>query len=135
MSRGTGAQKITLPNGKTVSQWPVNVAPYFRLDVDTKAGGFFYDVYRFLTREGRGRPQAEFNWRPQLHPPPGHARFRAAPLSSGPHPLRDRPLSVQRTQLIAFGLLLTADAPPLKLLTLARCRALCEPEPQLAPPP
>jgi hypothetical protein len=46
---------ITLPNGKPAphNQWPLNVQPYFRLDVDdpTGAGGFFYDVYHFLTGE------------------------------------------------------------------------------------
>jgi hypothetical protein len=46
---------ITLPNGKPAphNQWPSNVQPYFRLDVDdpTGAGGFFYDVYHFLTGE------------------------------------------------------------------------------------
>jgi hypothetical protein len=46
-----GNQKITLPNGKTAKQWPSGTAPYFRLDVDTNAGGFFYDVYHFLTGE------------------------------------------------------------------------------------
>jgi hypothetical protein len=46
-----GLQKITLPNGKSASQWPVGTAPHFRLDVDTLAGGFFYDVYHFLTGE------------------------------------------------------------------------------------
>jgi hypothetical protein len=29
----------------------VGTRPHFRLDVDTKAGGFFYDVYRWLTGE------------------------------------------------------------------------------------
>jgi hypothetical protein len=57
VARDWGAQKITLPNGKTASQWPVNVVPYFRLDVDTKAGGFFYDVYHFLTREAADAPR------------------------------------------------------------------------------
>jgi hypothetical protein len=46
---------ITLPNGKPAphNQWPVNVQPYYRLDVDdpSGAGGFFYDVYHFLTGE------------------------------------------------------------------------------------
>jgi hypothetical protein len=31
--------------------------PYFRLDVDTKAGGFFYDVYHLLTREAADAPR------------------------------------------------------------------------------
>jgi len=49
--RDWGNQKITLPNGKQASRWPEAQLPYFRLDVDTPAGGFFYDVYHFLTRE------------------------------------------------------------------------------------
>lgn len=43
-----GQQPITLPNGKIAKAWPLNVMPYFRLDVDTPAGGFFYAVYHFL---------------------------------------------------------------------------------------
>lgn len=46
-----GKQPITLPNGKTVPKWPVGTWPHFRLDVDTRAGGFFYDVYHWLTGE------------------------------------------------------------------------------------
>ena len=46
-----GDQPITLPNGKKVKEWPVTVQPYFRLDVDTPAGGFFYAVYHFLAGE------------------------------------------------------------------------------------
>jgi hypothetical protein len=46
-----GRQPITLPNGKVAKVWPLNVAPYFRLDVDTPAGGFFYAVYHFLAGE------------------------------------------------------------------------------------
>ncbi len=46
-----GQQPITLPNGKTAKTWPLNVMPYFRLDVDTPAGGFFYAVYHFLAGE------------------------------------------------------------------------------------
>lgn len=54
--RDWGNRPITLPNGtpaKPYNQWPVNIQPYFRLDVDdpTGAGGFFYDVYHFLTGE------------------------------------------------------------------------------------
>jgi hypothetical protein len=50
-----GRQPITLPNGKKVHVWPGNIQPYFRLDVDTPAGGFFYDVYHFLTGEARDK--------------------------------------------------------------------------------
>lgn len=46
-----GNQPITLPDGKTARAWPMHVRPYFRLDVDTPAGGFFYAVYHFLTGE------------------------------------------------------------------------------------
>jgi hypothetical protein len=46
-----GNQPITLPDGKTAKVWPVTVVPYFRLDVDTPAGGFFYAVYHFLAGE------------------------------------------------------------------------------------
>jgi hypothetical protein len=46
-----GKQPITLPDGKTAKTWPLNVKPYYRLDVDTPAGGFFYAVYHFLTGE------------------------------------------------------------------------------------
>ena len=46
-----GNQTITLPNLKTARSWPVGTVPHFRLDVDTQAGGFFKDVYDFLTRE------------------------------------------------------------------------------------
>ena len=48
-----GQQPITLPNGKTAKTWPLNVMPYFRLDVDTPAGGFFYAVYHFLAGKRR----------------------------------------------------------------------------------
>jgi hypothetical protein len=44
VARDWGNQPITLPDGKKAKQWPVNVRPYYRLDVDTNAGGFFYDV-------------------------------------------------------------------------------------------
>jgi hypothetical protein len=57
VARDWGNQKITLPNGKTASQWPASTAPYFRLDVDTNAGGFFYDVYHFLTGEAADAPR------------------------------------------------------------------------------
>ena len=57
-----GSQPITLPDGKKVNKWPATVQPYYRLDVDTTAGGFFYDVYRFLTGEasdnGTNRPSS-----------------------------------------------------------------------------
>jgi hypothetical protein len=46
-----GQQPITLPDGKTARQWPANIQPYFRLDVDTPAGGFFKTVYHFLAGE------------------------------------------------------------------------------------
>lgn len=46
-----GSHPITLPDGKIAKQWPLNVAPYFRLDVDTPAGGFFHAVYHFLAGE------------------------------------------------------------------------------------
>lgn len=46
-----GKHAITLPDGKTAKEWPLNVRPYFRLDVDTPAGGFFYAVYHFLAGE------------------------------------------------------------------------------------
>jgi len=48
-----GHEMITLPNGKKAHAWPVTMQPHFRLDVDTNAGGFFYDVYHFLTGEAR----------------------------------------------------------------------------------
>ncbi|HEY2708690.1 MAG TPA: hypothetical protein VGI95_11620 [Caulobacteraceae bacterium] len=46
-----GSQPVTLPDGKKVKEWPVHARPYFRLDVDTNAGGFFYAVYHFLAGE------------------------------------------------------------------------------------
>ena len=46
-----GNQPITLPDGRIVKEWPLNVRPHFRLDVDTVAGGFFYAVYHFLAGE------------------------------------------------------------------------------------
>jgi hypothetical protein len=46
-----GNQPITLPDGKTATTWPPGVRPYYRLDVDTPAGGFFYAVYHFLAGE------------------------------------------------------------------------------------
>ena len=46
-----GNQPITLPDGTTAKAWPVTIRPYFRLDVDTLAGGFFYAVYHFLAGE------------------------------------------------------------------------------------
>ena len=50
-----GRKPITLPNGKQQPAWPIGTPPYFRLDVDTTAGGFFYDVYHFLTGEARDK--------------------------------------------------------------------------------
>ena len=55
VSANWGHQLITLPNGKKAHAWPTGVQPYFRLDVDTPAGGFFYDVYHFLTGEARDK--------------------------------------------------------------------------------
>jgi hypothetical protein len=51
VSTDWGKKPITLPNGKIASAWPFNIQPYFRLDVDTPAGGFFKTVYDFLTGE------------------------------------------------------------------------------------
>jgi hypothetical protein len=51
VSADWGKQPITLPNGKTAKEWPLTVRPYFRLDVDTPAGGFFYTVYHWLAGE------------------------------------------------------------------------------------
>ena len=53
-----GKQPITLPDGKTARSWPVHVQPYFRLDVDTPAGGFFKAVYRFLAGEAADNGRA-----------------------------------------------------------------------------
>ena len=57
VSEDWGKQKITLPNGKKASEWPAHTPPYFRLDVDTQAGGFFYDVYHWLTGEAADAPR------------------------------------------------------------------------------
>ena len=46
-----GKQPIVISNGETKARWPPATRPHFRLDVDTKAGGFFYDVYHWLTGE------------------------------------------------------------------------------------
>jgi hypothetical protein len=46
-----GKQPIPLPNGQSAREWPVSIQPYFRLDVDTPAGGFFRTVYHFLAGE------------------------------------------------------------------------------------
>jgi len=51
VAKDWGGHRINLPDGTTAPIWPPGVAPYFRLDVDTPAGGFFYDVYHFLTGE------------------------------------------------------------------------------------
>jgi hypothetical protein len=51
VSEDWGKQPITLPDGTKAAKWPVTARPYFRLDVDTRAGAFFYDVYRWLTGE------------------------------------------------------------------------------------
>ncbi len=51
VAKDWGAQPITLPSGKTAHVWPPEVVPYFRLDVDTPAGEFFYALYHFLTGE------------------------------------------------------------------------------------
>lgn len=53
-----GSKPVTLPNGTkkfptatNPDPWPVTVQPYYRLDVDTHAGGFFFAVYHFLAGE------------------------------------------------------------------------------------
>jgi hypothetical protein len=46
-----GDQLITLPNGTKVKTWPPTVQPYYRLDVDTRAGAFFYAVYHWMAGE------------------------------------------------------------------------------------
>jgi hypothetical protein len=51
VARDWGDEEIILPNGKTAKDWPAGMVPHFRLDVDTNAGGFFYDVYQFLRGE------------------------------------------------------------------------------------
>ncbi len=53
-----GKQPITLPNGQTARAWPLTVRPYFRLDVDTPAGGFFKTVYHFLAGEAADNGKA-----------------------------------------------------------------------------
>lgn len=67
-----GKRPITLPNGKTASQWPLTVRPYFRLDVDTPAGGFFKTVYHFLAGEaadnGRANESSIGDFSRILHP-------------------------------------------------------------------
>jgi hypothetical protein len=67
-----GQQPITLPDGKTAPTWPLNVQPYFRLDVDTPAGGFFKTVYHFLAGEavdnGRERESSIGDRSRILHP-------------------------------------------------------------------
>ncbi len=66
-----GNQPITLPDGKKVKQWPATVQPYYRLDVDTPAGGFFYAVYHFLTGEASDNgTNTELHRRPQPDPVP-----------------------------------------------------------------
>ena len=54
--------------------------PYFRLDVDTPAGGFFYAVYHFLGGEAsdNGPKTPSLDRRPQPDPVPRHARSLAA---------------------------------------------------------
>jgi hypothetical protein len=51
VTRDWGKQKITLPNGTKVNAWPNTQQPWFRLDVDTLNGKFFYQLYHFLTGE------------------------------------------------------------------------------------
>jgi hypothetical protein len=53
-----GSKPVTLPDGTkrfptatNPDPWPVTVQPYYRLDADTHAGGFFYAVYHFLAGE------------------------------------------------------------------------------------
>jgi len=55
--RDWGKQKITLPNGTKTDAWPNTQQPYFRLDVDTRNGKFFYELYRFLTGEAVDAPR------------------------------------------------------------------------------
>jgi hypothetical protein len=50
-----GKQPITLPSGKTVTAWPATQAPSYRLDTSTTAGGFFFDLYQYLTGEAVDR--------------------------------------------------------------------------------
>jgi hypothetical protein len=59
VSADWGKQPIPLPDGKTAPTWPVTVRPYFRLDVDTPAGGFFKTVYTFLTGEAADNGRSE----------------------------------------------------------------------------
>ncbi len=51
VAKDWGQHKIILPNGKSDKSWPLGTAPYFRLDVDTDAGGFFYEVYHLMRGE------------------------------------------------------------------------------------
>lgn len=57
VQRDWGDQPIHLPKGKTVGSWPAGIAPFYRLDVGTTAGGFFQDVYQFLTGEAADAAQ------------------------------------------------------------------------------
>jgi hypothetical protein len=53
-----GKQPVTLPDGRKAKEWPAAARPYFRLDVDTPAGGFFYAVYHFLAGEASDNGRA-----------------------------------------------------------------------------
>jgi hypothetical protein len=57
VSRDWGKKPITLPNGTKAHAWPNNQRPYFRLDVDTSNGRFFYELYKFLTGEAADAPR------------------------------------------------------------------------------
>jgi hypothetical protein len=56
--RDWGKQPITLPNGKRApgNDWGLT-PPYFRLDVDSPAGGFFYGVYQWMAGEAADGPK------------------------------------------------------------------------------
>jgi hypothetical protein len=53
-----GDQKIRLPNGTTAATWPNGIQPYFRLDADTPAGGFFKAVYSLMASEAADNGRA-----------------------------------------------------------------------------
>src|SRR5262249_19413721 len=57
VSRDWGKKPIPLPNGTKAHAWPNTQQPYFRLDVDTPNGRFFYELYHFLTGEAVDAPR------------------------------------------------------------------------------
>ena len=73
-----GDQEITLPNGKRVKQWPTGGKPQFRLDVTTDAGGFFHDVYHFLTGQAAdaAKPSLIGDYSFILHPDHPNPKLR-----------------------------------------------------------